>query len=102
MATSSPSDLEQIRKSDLVIGIDEDFGNRFLVYGRDHLERVRLSNEENRTRIVMLHVGPKSVPLEKLLDLVTKAKGHHDFVSEPTDLDDWFEEFLRMLDESGS
>src|SRR4051794_21740810 len=102
MPAPSPSDLEQIRHADVVIGVDEDFSNRFIVYGREHLERVRLSDGENRTSIVMLHVGPKSVPLEQLLDLVAKTKGHHEFVSDPTDLDEWLEEFLRTLNEGGS
>lgn len=102
MAAPSPANLEQIRNADVVIGVDEDFGNRFIVFGRDHLERVRVSNEENRTSIVMLHVGPKSMPLDQLLDLVAKAKGHHEFVAEPTDLDEWIEQFLRTIQEGGS
>jgi len=75
MPAPSPSDLEQIRNADVIVGVDEDFGNRFIVYGRDHLEQVRLSNEEKQSSIVLLDVGPKSIPLEQLLDLVAKAKG---------------------------
>lgn len=50
--------------------------------------------------VVMLLVGTKSVLLETLLELVEKVKRQHDFVSDPTDLDDWVEDFLRMLHES--
>jgi hypothetical protein len=102
MATPSPSDLEQIRKADVVIGVDEDFGNWFVLFGRDHLEQARLSNMENRTSIALLHVGPNSIPLEQVLDVVAKVKGQHDFVPDPTDLDVWVEEFLRPLHERGN
>lgn len=101
MPPPTPSDLEQIRNADVVFGVDEDFGNRFIVWGREHLERLRVSDGENRTSLVMLYVGPKSIPMEKLLDLVVKAKGCHEFVSDPTDLDEWAEEFLRAIQEGG-
>ena len=99
MESSSPVDLQQIQKADVIIGVDEDFGNWFIIYGRDQLERLRSSIGVDASNIFLIRVGANTVPLEKLLTLVVQVKGEHEFLDEPTELDYWTETFLKVLHE---
>jgi len=94
---------EEIRKATLIFCADEDFGNEFLVYGREWVERM-MAGRETGKGIYLLRclLVPDEGYFNRLLADVARIKGRCDFDPAPgarsRHLDGIAVEFARILE----
>ena len=94
---------EEIRKATLIFCADEDFGNEFLVYGREWVVRM-MAGRETGKGIYLLRclLVPDAGCFNRLLADVARIKGRCDFDPAPSEkgrhLDGIAVEFARILE----
>ncbi|MCS6851080.1 MAG: hypothetical protein NZ700_07930 [Gemmataceae bacterium] len=90
---------KMIREADIVVGVDEDFGNRFILFGRDLLQRIRDEDyQPPQLRVVHCTINETTNKLKDVLATIASLRGRHDFNEEPDDLDAWADEFLQTME----
>ncbi|MBX3450952.1 MAG: hypothetical protein KF777_15405 [Planctomycetaceae bacterium] len=84
-----------IENAEVVIGRDITNHNEFLVYGRKFLEDVAGMGGQGKVRVVGVELDRGTQQLEKLIAVVLKVKGSHDYKAGSQEV------IRRRQDESG-
>ena len=92
--------LQMIRQADIVMGVDGDFGNRFILYGRELLQQIRDEEAQpGKLYVVQCEINSSSNKLADVLAAIESVRGHHDFKDDADELDAWAEEYLRAIEQ---
>lgn len=76
----SPRHLEQLlAEADVVFAVDSDTQSNILVFGREKLRQIAASDVPEGARVLRVKVGRGEHRLERLLALVERSKGYHDY-----------------------
>ena len=75
---------EEIRRATLILCADEDFGNEFLVYGREWIARMIAGREAGKgLYLLRCQLVPEAGCFDRLLTDVQRIKGRCDFDPTP-------------------
>jgi predicted transcriptional regulator len=76
---TSPETHQQMFVADVIMGLDEQTGNEFLVFGRGLLNEIVERNTEARAKIITLHINQATSELECLIAAVQTVKGWDEY-----------------------
>lgn len=92
--------IQMIRDADLIMGVDGDFGNRFILFGRELLQQIRDDEAQpGKLYVVQCEIDANHNKLEDVLETVASVRGHHDFKPEADELDAWADEYLHSIEQ---
>jgi hypothetical protein len=74
-----PEYREELRKADVVFGVDVNTQREFLVYGRATLEQIVTSGQGEHLRVARVELDQETNELEFLLAVIQTLRGHHDY-----------------------
>jgi hypothetical protein len=74
-----PDSIKELRKAQIIIGIDEATGNEFLMFGRDVIKELHRWPESETRYTVFVEIRQATNELEALCAAVEEAKGHHEY-----------------------
>lgn len=70
---------EALAEAEVIYGVDVMSGHRFVVFGRDDLERIVASGEAEELSVSYVSLDQDTDELEKLVALVKVVKGREDY-----------------------
>jgi hypothetical protein len=90
----SPKTISRFHDAEVIIGIDEETGNSFLMFGREVLQNIIDTNQARNVRVVPISILQRTLELEALCAAVQVAKGKDEYQSNddfPWQLVPWLE-----------
>jgi hypothetical protein len=76
-ADFSPTDL--INAADVILGVSREDDHEFVLYGKDLLERIAMTGNEEPGNVLRIEMDQETHDLERVVALVEVLKGHHDY-----------------------
>ena len=75
----SPEFKAQIQSAEAILGIDEESGNEFIVFGMSTLESILASSKSVASRVLVVAILQRTDELELLCMVVKAIKGYIDY-----------------------
>jgi hypothetical protein len=75
---------DEVKNAGLIIGVDEQTQNTFIVFGAATLSRIMKRDQAEFTEILKVSILEESAELEALIAVVNRIKGYNDYEAPQT------------------